>query len=114
MLSLKATTNNVEYVVIVTKVHNIISFNQSAWLKPYSLGNNDSKQNANHDVEQEFFKQLMNNSVFGKNVNNIIDLRLATDPKMAIKQFSMLNFKTVKYLEYLHIIEHIKQKSSNV
>ena len=27
-----------------------------------------------------------------------IDLRLTTDPKMAVKQFSMLNSKTAKYL----------------
>ena len=38
----------------------------------------------------------MHNSVLGKtmaNVNHRIDSRLTTDPKMAIKQFSMLNFK---------------------
>ena len=43
----------------------------------------------------------MNNSVFGKTIENLknrIDLILTTDPKMAVKQFSMLNFKTAKYL----------------
>ena len=54
------------------------------------------------------FPKLKNNLVLGKtmeNVNNIIDLRLTTDPKLAIKQFSMLNFKTAKHLEGLYMIE---------
>ena len=112
LLSLKATLNSIEYVIIVKQVHNIISFNQSARMKPYSLGNNDLRTNAKHDVEQEFLT-LMNNSVFGKTMENVkhtIDLRLTTDPKLAIKQFSMLNFKTAKYLEGFHMIEKYKTK----
>ena len=53
----------------------------------------------------------MNNSVFGNTVGNVkhrIDLRLTTDPKLAIKQFSMLNFKTAKYAEGLYMIEKYK------
>ena len=52
LLSLKATIHNVEYGVIGKQVHNIISFNQSAWTKPYILGNNDLITNAKHDLEQ--------------------------------------------------------------
>ena len=50
------------------------------------MGNNDLRTNAKHDVEQELLN-LMNNSVFGKtmeNVKNRTDSRLTTDTKMAI------------------------------
>ena len=47
LLFLKTTINNIEYGVIVKKVHNIISFNQSAWMKPYILGNNDVRKMLN-------------------------------------------------------------------
>ena len=43
-LSLKVTLNHIEYGVIVKKVHNIIYFNQSAWMKPYILSTNDLRQ----------------------------------------------------------------------
>ena len=104
---LKTTIINLEYGVIVDKVHNILSFNQSAWMKPYILSNNDLRQNAKHEFENNFLK-IMNNSVFGKtmeNVNNRIDLILTTDPKLAENQFLMLNFKTAQYLEGLYINE---------
>ena len=41
-----------------------------------------------------------------ENVNNRIDLRLTTDPKLAIKQFSVLNFKHAECLEGLYMIEN--------
>ena len=43
-----------------------------------------------------------------ENVNSRTDLRLTTNPKMTIKQFSMLNFKTAKYLEGLYMVEQTK------
>ena len=59
----------------------------------------------------------MHNSVLGKtmaNVNHRIDSRLTTDPKMATKQFSMLNFKNSKYLNDLYMMDKYKHTSSNV
>ena len=62
----------------VTKVHRVLEFNQSPWLKQYI------------DFEKDFFK-LMNNSVFGKtmeNLRNRVDVRLVTDNKKLINQTS--------------------------
>ena len=65
-------------------MHNVISFTQTKWMEPYIIGNDNLRTQASIDKHKflvEFFK-LMNNSVFGKTMENVrrhMNLQLTTD-----------------------------------
>ena len=95
------------------KVHRVIEFNQEAWLKPSIDMNTELRKVAKTDFEKDLFK-LMNNSVFGKRMENIRkhrDIKLVTTDKKRSKLVSEPNYHTINLIsEDLSIIEMKKTK----
>ena len=95
------------------KIHRVIEFNQKEWLKPYIDMNTELRKAAKNDFENNLFK-LMNNSVFGKTMENIRkyrDIKLVTTDKKRSKLVSEPNYHTINLIsEDLSIIEMKKTK----
>ena len=95
------------------EIHRVIEFNQEAWLKPYIDMNTELRKLAKNDFEKDLFK-LMNNSVFGKTMENIRkhrDIKLVTTDKKRSKLVSEPNYHTSNLISKdLSIIEMKKTK----
>ena len=95
------------------KIHRAIEFTEREWLKAYIDMNTELRKTAKNDFEKDLFK-LMNNSVFGKTMENIRkhrDIKLVTTDKKRSKLVSEPNYHTVNLTsEDLSIIEMKKTK----
>jgi hypothetical protein len=107
---------NLKYLVglgvQIKQVHNIVSFKQKQWLKPYIELNTEMRKKAKNEFEKDFFK-LMNNSVFGKtmeNIKNRVQIYATTSEKKATKWFSEVNMKTARYFSGLYLVEKYKKE----
>ena len=95
----------------LTAVHRGISFNPSSWMEPHNRKNTELRKTAANSFEKDFFK-LMNNSVFGKTIENIRkrqNIFLVDDRKKAVKLTSRPNFDRATIFDKNLIAVHMKK-----
>ena len=92
----------------LTKVHKILKFKQSNWLKEYVEFNTKKRQESTDEFNKKFLK-LVINCVYGKSMENIrkrINVRLINDSKKYLKCVSKPNFIPPKIFDKNFVTVH--------
>ena len=111
VLHYKNLKQYLEEGMVLKKVHRGIKFNQSCWMEPYIRKNTELRKEAKNAFEKDFFK-LMNNSVFGKTIENIRkrqNVKLIDDRKKALKLSSKPNFDRATIFDEHLVAIHMKK-----
>ena len=93
------------------KVHSVISFSQSTWLKQYIDRNTEFRMKANNDFEKDYFK-LLNNSFYCKTMGNVRkhkDIRVVNNENKRSKIASEPNYNGTKYISEDFLIMELKK-----
>ena len=106
--------NLIQYLKLglkLTHIHRGIKFKESPWLEKYISLNTKLRTESKNEFEKNFFK-LMNNSVFGKtmeNIRNRVDVKLVNDKKRAEKLSAKPNYKHCNIFSEDLVAIHMKK-----
>ena len=96
------------------KIHRGIKFIESKWMKPYIEMNTNLRTKAKNNFEKDFFK-LMNNSVFGKtmeNIRNRVNVKLVNTQERLRKLVAKPNLKSPPKIFSENLVSvHLKKTS---
>ena len=113
VIHIRALKQALNHGLVLRKVHRVIQFNQEDLLKPYINIDSKLRKKAKNDFEKDFSK-LINNSVFGKTVENARkhrDIKLMTTDEKRNKLVSEPNYDTTKrFSEHLLAIAMKKKQ----
>ena len=113
VIHIRALQQALDHRLVLEKIHMAIEFDHSAWMKEYIDFNIKLRTAAANDFEKDFYK-LMNNSVFGKTMENICkhrNIKLIASLEACLKVVMKPNFKSgVRFDENLMGCEMGKTK----
>ena len=92
----------------LTKIHRVLKFKQSDWMKKYIDFNTEKRTNAANSFEKDFFKLIIN-SVYGRTMENLrkrINVRLVDNEKDFLKYTSRPTHITHKIFDKKHAAIH--------
>ena len=95
------------------KIHRGIKFIESEWMKSYIEMNTNLRTKAKNNFEKDFYK-LMNNSVFGKtmeNIRNRVNVKLVNTQERLRKLAAKPNYKGCKIFSENLVSVHLKKTS---
>ena len=97
----------------LTKIHRGVKFVESDFMKSYIDMNTNLRTQAKNNFEKDFFK-LMNNSVFGKtmeNIRNRVDVKLVNTEEKLRKLVAKPNYVSQKRFSENLVSVHMKKTS---
>ena len=113
VVSISTLKQALKHCLKLQEVHRVIEYNQSNWLKPYIDKNTTLRKGARNEFEKEFFK-LMNNSVFGKMIENVRkqrDIKLIVTEERRKKLVSEPNYAScTTFSDHLMALEMRKTR----
>ena len=96
VIHIRALKQALDHGLVLERIHRVIEFKQSAWMREYIDFNTKLRTAAKNDFEKDFYK-LMNNSVFGKtmeNVRNHRNIKLVNNEEEYLRNVMRPNFKS--------------------
>ena len=97
----------------VKKIHRILCFKQSNWLKEYVNSNTKKRQESTDEFSKNFFK-LMINCVYGKSMESIrkrINVKLINDSKKYLKFVNKPTFISQKIFDFFFFCNSLCKKT---
>ena len=101
VLHYRALQLHVSLGMVVKKIHRVMKFKQSDWLKSFVMLNTAKRMNVANEFEKAFLKLIIN-SVYGKTMENVrkrVNVKLINNEKKYLKVVSRPSFVSQKILD---------------
>ena len=99
----------------LVKIHRILSFKQSNWIKFYADFNTEKKKQSNDEFNKNLYK-LLNNCIYGKSIKNQrkkMNVKLIKDKNIYQKIVNKPNFISQKIIDIRFVAVHCSTKVLN-